>query len=123
MKQHQEVTDKRIDEVFRRLDADIPPMQDIFYGGQVFDAYRFASDLIRKAKQAVVLIDNYVDDTVLTLLDKRKKGVSATIYTQCVSSQFQLGVDRHNDQYPPIEIKRFNKGMTVSCSLTMKCST
>ena len=53
MKQHQEVTDKRIDEVFRRLDADIPPMQDIFYGGQVFDAYRFASDLIRKAKQAV----------------------------------------------------------------------
>ena len=74
MKQHQEVTDKRIDEVFKRLDADIPPMQDIFYGGQVFDAYRFASDLIRKAKQAVVLIDNYVDDTVLTLLDKRKKG-------------------------------------------------
>lgn len=109
MKQHQEVTDKRIDEVFRRLDADIPPMQGIFYDGQVFDAYRFVSDLIRKAKQAIVLIDNYVDDTVLTLLDKREKGVSATIYTQRVSSQFQLDVDRHNDQYPPIEIKRFNK--------------
>ena len=109
MKQHQEVTDKRIDEVFRRLDADIPPMQGIFYDGQVFDAYRFVSDLIRKAKQSVVLIDNYVDDTVLTLLDKREKGVSATIYTQRVSSQFQLDVDRHNDQYPPIEIKRFNK--------------
>ena len=74
MKQHQEVTDKRIDEVFRRLDADIPPMQGIFYDGQVFDAYRFVSDLIRKAKQAIVLIDNYVDDTVLTLLDKREKG-------------------------------------------------
>lgn len=109
MKQHQEVTDKRIDEVFRRLDADIPPMQGIFYDGQVFDAYRFVSDLIRKAKQAIVLIDNYVDDTVLTLLDKREKGVSATIYTQRVSNQFQLDVDRHNDQYPPIEIKRFNK--------------
>lgn len=109
MKQHQEVTDKRIDEVFRRLDADIPPMQGIFYDGQVFDAYRFVSDLILKAKQAIVLIDNYVDDTVLTLLDKREKGVSATIYTQRVSNQFQLDVDRHNDQYPPIEIKRFNK--------------
>ena len=109
MKQHQEVTDKRIDEVFRRLDADIPPMQGIFYDGQGFDSYRFVADLIRKAKQAIVLIDNYVDDTVLTLLDKREKGVSATIYTQRVSNQFQLDVDRHNDQYPPIEIKRFNK--------------
>ena len=109
MKQHQEVTDRRIDEVFKRLDADIPPMQGIFYDGQVFDAYRFVSDLIRKAKQSIVLIDNYVDDTVLTLLDKRSEGVSATIYTQRVSSQFQLDVDRHNSQYPLIEIKRFNK--------------
>lgn len=109
MKQHQEVTDRRIDEVFKHLDADIPPMQGIFYDGQVFDAYRFVSDLIRKAKQSIVLIDNYVDDTVLTLLDKRSEGVSATIYMQRVSSQFQLDVDRHNSQYPLIEIKRFNK--------------
>lgn len=109
MKKHQEVTDRRIDEVFKRLDTDIPPMQGIFYDGQVFDAYRFVSDLIRKAKQSIVLIDNYVDDTVLTLLDKRSEGVSATIYTQRVSSQFQLDVDRHNSQYPLIEIKRFNK--------------
>lgn len=109
MKQHQEVTDKRIEEVFKRLDADIPPMQGIFYDGQVFDAYRFVSDLMRKARQSVVLIDNYVDDTVLTLLDKRGKGVSATIYTQRVSTRFQLDIDRHNAQYPPIGIKRFNK--------------
>ncbi len=109
MKQHQEVTDKRIDEVFKRLDANVPPMQGIFYDGQVFDAYCFVSDLIRKAKQSIVLIDNYVDDTVLTLLDKRGEGVSATIYTQRVSNQFQLDVDRHNVQYPLIEIKRFNK--------------
>lgn len=109
MKQHQEVTDRRIDEVFKHLDADIPPMQGIFYDGQVFDADRFVSDLIRKAKQSIVLIDNYVDDTVLTLLDKRSEGVSATIYTQRISSQFQLDVDRHNSQYPLIEIKRFNK--------------
>ena len=109
MKQHQEVTDKRIDEVFRRLDANIPPIQGIFYDGQVFDAYRFVSDLMRKAKRSIVLIDNYVDDTVLTLLDKRENGVTATIYTQRISSQFQLDVDRHNAQYPFIEIKQFNK--------------
>ena len=109
MKQHQEVTDKRIDEVFKRLDANIPPIQGIFYDGQVFDAYRFVSDLIRKAKRSIVLIDNYVDDTVLTLLDKRENGVTATIYTQRISSQFQLDVDRHNAQYPLIEIKQFNK--------------
>lgn len=109
MKHYQEVTDKRIDEVFKRLDAEMPPMQGIFYNGQVFDAYRFVSDLIRKAKQSIVLIDNYVDDTVLTLLDKRAERVSATIYTQRISNQFQLDVERHNDQYPVIEIKLFNK--------------
>lgn len=109
MKQHQEVTDKRIDEVFKRLDAEIPPMQGIFYDGQVFDAYRFVSDLIRKAEQSIVLIDNYVDDTVLTLLDKRTERVSATIYTQRINNQFQLDVERHNAQYPLVEIKRFNK--------------
>ena len=109
MKQHQEVTDKRIDEVFKRLDANIPPIQGIFYDGQVFDAYRFVSDLMRKAKHSIVLIDNYVDDTVLTMLDKRENGVAATIYTQRISNQFQLDVDRHNAQYPIIEIKQFNK--------------
>lgn len=109
MKQHQDITDKRIDEVFKKLDANIPPVQGIFYDGQVFDAYRFVSDLMRKAKQSVVLIDNYVDDTVLTLLDKREDGVTATIYTQRISNQFQLDVDRHNTQYPHIEIKQFNK--------------
>ena len=109
MKQHQEVTDKRIDEVFRRLDANISPIQGIFYDGQVFDAYRFVSDLIRKAEHSIVLIDNYVDDTVLTVLDKRGNGVTATIYTQRISNQFQLDVDRHNAQYSPIEIKQFNK--------------
>ncbi len=109
IRHHQEVTDRRIEEVFKRLDADIPPMQGIFYDGQVFDAYRFVSDLMRKAKRSIVLIDNYVDDTVLTLLDKREEGVFATIYTQRISNQFQLDVDRHNAQYPLIEIKRFNR--------------
>ena len=109
MKQHQEITDKRIDEVFKKLDANNPPVQGIFYDGQVFDAYRFVSDLMSNATLSVVLIDNYVDDTVLTLLDKRADGVTATIYTQRISNQFQLDVDRHNTQYPHIEIKQFNK--------------
>ena len=109
MKQHQDMADKRIDEVFKRLDANVLPKQGIFYDGQVFDAYRFVSDLIRKAKCSIVLIDNYLDDTVLTLLDKREQGVSATVYTQRISGQLQPDVDRHNVQYPLIEIKRFNK--------------
>lgn len=109
MKQRQEVADKRIDEVFKRLDAGKPSTQGIFYDGQVFDAYRFVSGLMRKAKRSIVLIDNYVDDSVLTLLDKRAEGVSATICTQRVSNQFQLDIDRHNVQYPIIGIKRFNK--------------
>lgn len=109
MKQHQEITDKRIDEVFKRLDANIPPMQGVFYDGQVFDAYRFVSDLIRKAKRSIVLIDNYVDETVLTLLDKRTSGVSATIYTQQINAQLQLDINRHNTQYPAIEVNIFKR--------------
>lgn len=109
MKQHQEQTDKRIDEVFKRLDAKVLPTQGIFYDGQVFDAYHFVCDLIRKAKHNIVLIDNYVDDTVLTLLDKRETGVMATIYTQRISNQLQLDINRHNAQYPPIEIKQFSR--------------
>lgn len=109
MKQHQEVADKRIDEVFKRLDANIFPRQGIFYDGQIFDAYRFVSDLIRNAKQSIALIDNYVDDTVFTLLDKRATGVSAIIYTLRVSNQLQLDLDRHNAQYARIEVEQFNK--------------
>ena len=109
MKQHQEQTDKRIDEVFKRLDAKVLPTQGIFYDGQVFDAYHFVCDLIRKAKHNIVLIDNYVDDTVLTLLDKRETGVIATIYTQRISNQLQLDINRHNAQYSPIEIKQFSR--------------
>ena len=106
---HQIETDKRIDEVFKRLDANKQPQQGIFFDGQVFDAYQFVSDLVRKAKKTIALIDNYVDDTVLTLLDKRNNGVSATIYTQHISQQLQLDIDRHNAQYPMIEVKRFNR--------------
>ena len=86
-----------------------PPVEGIFFDGQIFDAYRFVNDLIRKAKNRVVLIDNYVDDTVLAMLDKRADGVSATIYTQHVSQQLQLDIDRHNAQYAPIVVEHFNR--------------
>ena len=86
-----------------------PPMEGIFYDGQIFDAYRFVSELIRKAKHRIILIDNYVDETVLTHLDKRTDGVTATIYTQHVSQQLQLDIDRHNAQYSPIIVEHFNR--------------
>lgn len=89
--------------------SSLPPQQGIFFEGQVFDAYRFASDLIRKATHSIVLIDNYVDDSVLAILDKRQKGVSATIYTQRISQQLQLDIDKHNVQYPAIKVEPFNK--------------
>lgn len=110
MRQHQSETDKRIDEVFRRLDAGTTkPRQGIFYDGQIYDAYAFVSDLVRSTKFQIVLIDNYVDETVLTLLDKRTSGVSATIYTQQINAQLQLDINRHNTQYPAIEVNIFKR--------------
>ncbi len=108
MQQHQQETDKRIDEVFRRLDEGYAkPKQGVFYNGQIYDAYTFVSDLIKSAKKRIILIDNYVDETVLTLLDKREIGVAAIIYTQQITRHFQLDIDRHNAQYAPIEINTF----------------
>lgn len=108
MQQYQQETDKRIDEVFRRLDeGNAKPKQGVFYNGQIYDAYTFVSDLIKSAKKRIILIDNYVDETVLTLLDKREIGVAAIIYTQQITRHFQLDIDRHNAQYAPIEINTF----------------
>ena len=106
---HQIETDKRIDQVFQMLESDIKPHQGIFFDGQIFDAYTFVSDLIRSAKKSIVLFDNYVDDTVLAMLDKRGEKVSATIYTQKLKQQLLLDLEKHNAQYQPIEVKQFNK--------------
>ena len=100
-------TMENFEKVFRALEAAEPPKQGIFYEGQVHDAHAFASDLIRKAKSSITLVDNYVDDTVLTLLTKRKKSVAATIFTKNISRQLALDLAKHNAQYPPIEIKTF----------------
>ncbi len=85
----------------------LPPVEGIFYDGQIFDAYTFVSDLIRSAKKRIVLFDNYVDDTVLTLLDKRTDGVGAQIYTRSITQQLALDLQRHNAQYQPVAIDEF----------------
>ena len=87
----------------------LPPVEGIFYDGQIFDAYTFVNDRIREAKKRIVLIDNYVDDSVLTMLDKRGEDVSATIYTKSISRQLTLDFEKHNAQYPAIEIEQFDR--------------
>lgn len=85
----------------------LPPKEGVFFDGQMFDAYAFVSDLIRSAKRRIILIDNYVDDTVLAMLDKRGKDVKADIYTKLISSQLALDLNRHNQQYPAVDIHEF----------------
>ena len=87
----------------------LPPMEGVFYDGQIFDAYKFAADLIKSAKHSLVLIDNYVDETTLLMFSKRKEGVSATIYTQRISSQLKLDLEKHNAQYPAIDIRTYKR--------------
>ena len=91
------------------IQSSLPPKQGIFFDGQIYDAYAFVADLVRKAAIRIVLIDNYIDDTVLTMLSKRADGVEATIYTGKISKQLQLDIDKHNAQYPPITVRTFSK--------------
>ena len=84
--------------------SSLPPIEGIFYDGQIFDAYVQIVNLIKQAKRSIVLVDNYVDETTLTMLSKRGTNVSATIYTKQTAPQFQLDVQRHNQQYPPIVV-------------------
>ena len=83
----------------------LPPVEGVFFEGQIFDAYKLAADLVRSAKESLVLMDNYVDESVLTLFTKRQEGVKALIYTQRITPQFRLDLERHNAQYPLIEVK------------------
>ena len=91
------------------IQSSLPPKQGIFFDEQIYDAYTFVADLVRKAARRIVLIDNYIDDTVLTILSKRADGVEATIYTGNISKQLQLDIDKHNAQYPLIEVRTFSK--------------
>ena len=103
-----ESQNSRIRELETRVDffvrSSLPPIEGIFYDGQIFDAYVQIVNLVKQAKRSIVLVDNYIDETTLTLLDKRDSGVSAVVYTKPMSQQLQLDLQRHNAQYPPIQI-------------------
>jgi hypothetical protein len=96
---------KEVKQISLQLKTQELPNQGIFFDGQIFDAYVFVADIIKKAKTEILLIDNYVDETVLTLLEKRAKNVKATIYTKTINKQLKLDLSKHNSQYPPIDIK------------------
>ena len=105
--------EQRVSKTEEKIDffvkTSLPPVEGIFYDGQIFDAYKFITDLIKKAKNEIILIDNYVDETVLTMLDNRNPNVSATIYTAHIDEKLDLALMKHNSQYQPIKIEHFNK--------------
>ncbi|MCX6188750.1 MAG: ORF6N domain-containing protein [Bacteroidetes bacterium] len=98
--------DQKFEQIFKALEnKEHQPDKGIFFEGQIFDSYTFVADIIKKAEKSIIIIDNYIDETILTLLTKRKKAVEATIYTKQISKQLQLDLKKHNEQYPAIEIK------------------
>lgn len=105
--------EERLNQIDKKMDffvrTSLPPVEGIFFGGQIFDAYTFASDLIKSAHESIVLIDNYVDESVLVLLDKRIENVAATVYTNRITRQLRLDIERHNAQYPPIEFRTYTQ--------------
>ena len=94
-------TEEKIDFFVR---TSLPPVEGVFFDGQIYDAYELASRLVKSARKRIILIDNYIDETVLTLLDKRADGVTTEIYTQQTSQQLQLDIQRHDSQYAPIPV-------------------
>jgi hypothetical protein len=98
-------TDNKFENVFKALEQNTIPSQGIFFDGQIYDTYELMSKIIRSAKKEIILIDNYIDETVLTDLSKRAENVEAIIYTKSISKAIQLDLERHNSQYSPIQIK------------------
>lgn len=87
----------------------LPPVEGIFYDGQIFEAYAFATDLIKSAKESIILIDNYVDETTLLMLSKRMQNVEATIYTSKVDKRLLLDIQKHNEEYSPIKLLEYKQ--------------
>lgn len=108
-----EQLEKRVAKTEEKIDffvkTALPPVEGLFFDGQIFDAYEFICSLIKSATTRIVLIDNYVDESVLAMLDKRAAGVSASIYTQKISRQLSLDITKHDAQYPPIPVRVFSK--------------
>ncbi len=103
------ITDEKIDKIFEALgNNSLKPRQGIFYDGQIFDAYKFVNELIKEANKSIVLIDNYVDESILTLFSKNQQ-IDVTIYTNRINKQMKLDLDKYNAQYKSIKIKHFNK--------------
>ncbi len=102
-----QVLNEKVGRIDLQINTTLPPVQGIFFNGQIFDAYTFVSNLIRQATKTIDLVDNYVDDSVLLLLQKRTLGVNACIFTQNIGKQLKQDIEKHNAQYPPIEIKHF----------------
>ena len=109
LQKHERQIEYLTDKVDFFVRTSLPPMEGVFYDGQIFDAYKFATDLIRSARQSILLVDNYVDESVLLMLSKRNTGVKADIYTQAVTRQLQLDLQKHNSQYPPIGVHTYRK--------------
>jgi len=96
-------------EIKLQLNTSLTPERGIFFDGQEFDAYAFVADIIKSAQKSIILIDNYIDESVLLLLSKRNKGIKATVFTKTISKQLELDINKHNRQYPEIEVKVFPK--------------
>ena len=110
LEQKQLVTDEKFDKLFKALEnKELKPDSGIFFDGQIFDAYYFVSEIIRKANKSIILIDNYVDDSVLTLLSKRKDGVKIILYTKTISNQLKLDSAKFTSQFDNLEIKLLNE--------------
>ncbi len=102
-------TDEKVDAILNRLNVSTEPKEGIFFEGQIFDAYAFVANLIRKAKTRIVVIDNYVDDSVLVQLSKRNPGVTVDIYDGKISNQLRQDVEHHNRQYPGARLHAYSK--------------
>lgn len=109
LQEHTEQIHELQDKVDFFVRTSLPPKEGVFYNGQIFDAYVFATDLIKSAKKSITLIDNYIDESVLLMLAKRNAGVTAKIITRSISDTLKLDLEKHNKQYPPVEIQESDK--------------
>lgn len=101
--------DQKFNKLFSALENSELPQRGVYFDGQVYDAYQFVSDVIKNAKSSIILIDNYIDDSILTLFSKRKKNVTATIYTASISKQLRLDLEKYNAQYPEVKAELFKQ--------------
>ena len=102
-----DMINQKVEQIDLQVNTTLPPVQGVFFNGQIFDAYSFVTGLIRKAKNSIIIIDNYIDETVLTMLQKREQGVKAEIYTQNLSKQLKLDIEKYNSQYSKVTVQKF----------------